>query len=243
MNPCSYCGTPMNSSRRKQCGRLECKRAFNAERMREYQRKYKAEHGHYQTRKYDKPKQYRITCVQCEAEAVVTKADATYCSHACFYDARYGVGRAPSITRLDRARRKLERAAEGKAGRIVWVAGSCTRCGTSFTRRRSGVGVQHCSRTCQLRDKAARRRALEAGAAVGSVSRWRVHERDGWTCHICGDPVDRDAVAPDLAAPVLDHVIPLARGGSHSEANLKTAHFYCNSVKRDLVDGWSTVAA
>jgi 5-methylcytosine-specific restriction endonuclease McrA len=81
-----------------------------------------------------------------------------------------------------------------------------------------------------------------AGAEVDAVSRWRIHERDGWTCHICGDPVDRDAVVPDLAAPVLDHVVPLARGGSHSEANLKTAHFYCNSVKRDLVDGWSAVA-
>ncbi|MGY1439522.1 HNH endonuclease [Streptomyces reniochalinae] len=95
---------------------------------------------------------------------------------------------------------------------------------------------------CTRRDAASRRRALEAGATVGVVSRWRVHERDGWTCHICGDPVDRIAKAPALNAPVLDHVIPLARGGEHSEANIKTAHFYCNSVKRDLEHGWSAAA-
>jgi hypothetical protein len=37
--------------------------------------------------------------------------------------------------------------------------------------------------------------------------------------------------------------VPVARGGPHTEGNLKTAHFYCNSVKRDLVDGWSATAA
>ncbi|WP_353963754.1 HNH endonuclease signature motif containing protein [Streptomyces sp. NBC_00237] len=104
------------------------------------------------------------------------------------------------------------------------------------------MGASYCSHRCSSRAQEDRRRARIAGAAVGSVSRWRVYERDAWTCHICGDPVDRDAVVPDLAAPVLDHVMPLARGGPHSEGNLKTAHFYCNSVKRDLVEGWSAVA-
>ncbi|MGW3491753.1 HNH endonuclease [Streptomyces sp. NPDC001054] len=126
---------------------------------------------------------------------------------------------------------------------MTWVAGRCVRCGNSFIRRNSGVGVQHCSRRCQAKDKADRRRAREAGARVTAASRYRIHERDHWTCHICGDPVDRHAVVPDLAAPVLDHVMPLARGGAHEEGNLATAHFYCNSVKRDLEVGWSAVAS
>jgi len=74
------------------------------------------------------------------------------------------------------------------------------------------------------------------------VSRLAIYERDDWTCHICGDQVDRNAQVPDLAAPVLDHVIPIVRGGPHTEDNLKTAHFYCNSVKRDLTDGWPAAA-
>lgn len=247
MNPCPYCNTLMESPRRKQCGAVECKRALKAEYMRGFQQRYKAEHGNYHSRQYDqgKPRQYAITCGQCGHDAVVTKAGAKYCSRVCFYDARYGAGREPGRTRPTRAERahgRLAVAARGTAGEIVWVMGSCARCGQPFTRRRSGVGVQHCSKACQRRDKASRRRAREVGAAVGTVSRWRVHERDAWTCHICGDPVDRDVVVPDLAAPVLDHVIPLARGGSHEEGNLKTAHFYCNSVKRDLVAGWAATA-
>ena len=42
---CPYCSDPMGNPRRKQCGKPECKRAFNAERMREWNQKYKAEHG------------------------------------------------------------------------------------------------------------------------------------------------------------------------------------------------------
>lgn len=31
------------------------------------------------------------------------------------------------------------------------------------------------------------------------------------------------------SAPTLDHVIPLAKGGEHSRANVRCAHFICNS--------------
>jgi 5-methylcytosine-specific restriction endonuclease McrA len=40
----------MSSKRRKQCGKPECKRAFNAERMRAWNREYQAEHGQWYTR-------------------------------------------------------------------------------------------------------------------------------------------------------------------------------------------------
>lgn len=42
---CPYCSAPMANPRRKQCGKPDCKRAFNAERMRKWQREYQAEHG------------------------------------------------------------------------------------------------------------------------------------------------------------------------------------------------------
>ncbi|MFJ8594867.1 HNH endonuclease [Streptomyces sp. NPDC093598] len=105
-----------------------------------------------------------------------------------------------------------------------------------------GTPVAYCSTACRRRERLTLRRALQHDLDAGTVSRIAIYQRDGWTCHICGDPVDRDAVVPDLAAPVLDHVVPLARGGTHDEGNLKTAHFYCNSVKRDLADGWSAAA-
>lgn len=43
--PCPYCTAPMDNPRRKQCGRPDCKRAFDAERNREWQRAYRAVHG------------------------------------------------------------------------------------------------------------------------------------------------------------------------------------------------------
>lgn len=66
--------------------------------------------------------------------------------------------------------------------------------------------------------------------------RYAVYERDGWVCQICGDAVRREAAVPDLDAPVIDHRIPLAAGGEHGPDNWQTAHFYCNSVKRDQLD-------
>lgn len=251
---CPYCNAPMTNPRRVQCGAPECKRQYTNERQREFQAKHRAATGRSYSRQYDRPrvKAYPIVCAQCGREATVTKTTSRYCSHACFYDAKYGMDRPREDNqgvaahkrlspRRRHAMRALRLAAKGTAGVVPWVAGRCTRCGDPFVRREART-VRHCSRRCQIRDKADRRRALQAGAPVDAISRYRIHTRDGWTCHICGDPVDRNAVAPDFEAPVLDHVIALAKGGSHSEDNLKTAHFYCNSVKRDLDEGWSATA-
>lgn len=50
-----------------------------------------------------------------------------------------------------------------------------------------------------------------------------LRERDGDSCHVCAAPLDGDAV--------IDHVIPLARGGPDEFANLKLTHRLCNSRK------------
>lgn len=52
-NPCPYCGDHMANVRRKQCGKPECKRAFDAERGREWQRRYREQSGQwYRSVKY-----------------------------------------------------------------------------------------------------------------------------------------------------------------------------------------------
>lgn len=257
---CPYCNVPLVNPRRVQCGAPECKRQYRNERQREFQRQHKAEHGTFYSRQYDQPrvKAYPITCVRCGREATVTKTTSRYCSHQCFYDDKYGVerprdeyagltkaehgARERAKTRRRRAERKLATAISGVRGAGLWCAGRCARCGDQFIRHSTADPTAFCSRRCRQRTDASRRRALKAGSDGSMVSRWKIFERDCWTCHICGDPVDRGAAVPDLAAPVLDHVIPIARGGPHTEDNLKTAHFYCNSVKRDLLDGWSAVA-
>lgn len=57
------------------------------------------------------------------------------------------------------------------------------------------------------------------------VSFQAVLARDGMVCHLCTLPI---AGLSDLH---FDHVVPLARGGAHSMANLKPAHAECNLRK------------
>jgi 5-methylcytosine-specific restriction endonuclease McrA len=50
--PCPYCGDPMNHPRRKQCGKPECKRAFDAERARDWRQDFTAREGKRYSSKY-----------------------------------------------------------------------------------------------------------------------------------------------------------------------------------------------
>lgn len=77
----------------------------------------------------------------------------------------------------------------------------------------------------------ANRRARERGAFVEGVSRRRVMERDGWKCHLCAEPIPKEARHPEPLFGTLDHVVPLASGGKHSYANVKAAHLTCNLRK------------
>lgn len=90
---------------------------------------------------------------------------------------------------------------------------------------------RYCSKRCKQAAITERRNARKRKAYVADVNRQAIYERDGWRCHLCGKKVKRHAAAPHPLAPTLDHVIPLARGGTHEPANVATAHFLCNSRK------------
>ena len=66
----------------------------------------------------------------------------------------------------------------------------------------------------------------------------QIAERDGWICHLC-----TGSVSPHLwghhsnpDAPVIDHVIPVARGGDDTFENVRLAHRVCNARKGAKVD-------
>jgi len=73
------------------------------------------------------------------------------------------------------------------------------------------------------------------GAFVADVSRTAVFERDGWECQLCHRAVDPSLRYPNADAASLDHIVPLARGGTHEPANVQLAHSRCNSSKKDRV--------
>lgn len=229
--PCPYCSTPMDNIRRKQCGADACKRKFQTDRMREWQRQHKAKTGEWyghQARMH--------TCKQCGKEWESKSIAPSFCSTECAWTHVHGPTRKTKKkqTRAERALKRLAKAAAGESGKGRIAAGRCLRCGQTFLLRVFDDLPAYCSSRCKRRYKAFRRRALTAGVKVAPVRRWAIYERDGWICHICGDPVNRESVFPELDCAVLDHVESLAGGGAHSEDNLKTAHFYCNSVKREL---------
>lgn len=90
-----------------------------------------------------------------------------------------------------------------------------------------------CKRWAQLNpEKAAqktmKRYAIKKAATIGKVDYFEILKRDGYICHICGKPVDKNDVH-------FDHVIPLSKGGNHSMDNIKVSHSHCNLVKSNKI--------
>jgi 5-methylcytosine-specific restriction endonuclease McrA len=63
------------------------------------------------------------------------------------------------------------------------------------------------------------------------VSRTYLAKRDGPKCHLCRHKIDLLLSYPDPHYASIDHVIPLARGGTNDLANLRLAHLVCNLSK------------
>jgi len=52
-------------------------------------------------------------------------------------------------------------------------------------------------------------------------------------CHICEQPIDYSLRYPDPRSFVVDHIIPINRGGSDTLDNKAAAHSACNWAKSD----------
>lgn len=74
------------------------------------------------------------------------------------------------------------------------------------------------------RDKRGRRREQEQLTFTMPIQYDRLLAKYGMVCHLCKKTIEKDQMS-------WDHVIPLARGGTHTEENLKPAHRRCNSLK------------
>jgi len=79
-------------------------------------------------------------------------------------------------------------------------------------------------------------RAKKYGVPSEHYTRQQIFDRDGYDCHICREPVDITATHAQGQPgweryPHIDHVIPLALGGSDTFDNVKIAHARCNLDK------------
>jgi 5-methylcytosine-specific restriction endonuclease McrA len=109
----------------------------------------------------------------------------------------------------------------------------CKGCGALFAARLEDQ--EFCCRQCGKMPKDySRKLRLMASRVSPTLRRREVFERDQWLCHICDEPIDPEAdYSLDRAS--LDHVIPIAAGGTHTMDNVRASHLRCNIQKSDTV--------
>lgn len=121
----------------------------------------------------------------------------------------------------------------------------CPMCGAKIPSRR-----KYCSRACAFAAARANhiprrtsststaeyrrqhiRRAKRFGVPWEEFDPKEIHERDGWTCKICGLAVNPLLIWPHPMSASLDHVTDMSKGGPHSRANVQCSHLGCNFQK------------
>lgn len=118
---------------------------------------------------------------------------------------------------------------------------SCAECAKLF--ETTDERNRYCSRPCWRKrsnrvSSAIRRSRIARDGSAIRLDPITICERDGWICHLCGRPTPKELRGTtDLRAPEMDHVVPLAQGGEHNEANVACACRGCNLAKRDET-GW-----
>jgi len=157
---------------------------------------------------------YFQSCAHCGRVFSARRSEAKMCSDACRKEGK-----------------RLEWRWKNKPKHEAVI---CPECGVMFTPL-DGLRTM-CSDACGKR-KAGRvyngiRRARSRGEEAEPVDPIKVLDRDGWHCQICGKPTPKSERGTwSDSAPEVDHIVALARGGSHRYVNTQCACRACNQDK------------
>ena len=118
-----------------------------------------------------------------------------------------------------------------RRSRFAIVEGPCAWCGERFAA--STTNLISIPRLCSVRCARQEQRAHRGRFAISDVRRKRIYERDGWACQICREPMSKIYTHSDPWSPTLDHVIPQSSAPvpDNSDANLRSTHALCNSLR------------
>ena len=146
---------------------------------------------------------------------------------------------------------------ERKEAEKLAFLSKCIKCGgdVEVERQRPNTKVGCTCRACadqaalESRRKSRRirkgmDRARMRRARVEPVDPFKVFERDGWRCHLCGCKTPKEKRGTyHPKAPELDHIVPLSKGGEHSYRNTACACRACNAAKSDKILGQPSLLA
>lgn len=159
--------------------------------------------------------------------------------------------------RAERAKREAQMRAQHRAEQLSRKVSEqltmrlanhvCKNCGTDFCIESTGYNSElYCSERCQRRwheriKNEKRMDKLKTRPHDTDITLEKLFKRDDGVCYICGchcdwsDIVEKDGtkIAGDHY-PSIDHVKPVAKGGTHTWSNIKLACRACNTLK-----GWS----
>lgn len=244
---CQLCRQPTRAEGRSDtCTEQGCTRATQSRNLcaTHYTRWQRSQPGHTRTPRRRKE---QGNCEYC-AKPVIAYNKQRYCGLVCA--ARHKVSSSPEEYQTRHlAKRQVElytgptqRAPRPNKNPIKqsprqFKSGQCKVCDSWFVTLYTDVT---CSGQCQdayaklqRRIHKDRRRARKRKSYVADVSRKRVFMLDGYRCHLCNRKCNPTKTVPHPRAATIDHVIPLAAGGTHEPTNCRTACYQCNSSKSD----------
>ena len=197
-------------------------------------------------------KSKQINCERCGREHWVESSSPTrFCSLTCAQNK----GKSCSLVIYTGPRHRNTKTNKNpipkRSGTLK--SGQCRACASWFITFNMDVTCSaKCQRYWKKRSPAAleqkrmsrdRRRARKRDAFVAPVWRKKVYAADGYRCHLCNRKCkDKfsylpNSQVPHPLSPTLDHVIPLAKGGTHEPSNCRTACYECNNRKGDRGGG------
>lgn len=172
---------------------------------------------------------YFHQCLIC-GKTFITSRYATLCSDECRIIYNRNKARESSIRRDKRDRSPR----------------ACKTCGVLFVpeygdRRRVLCSTKCSAKYIDKKGKAiykAKRRARKHGVTYERIDPNKILQRDKWKCQLCGIKTPRSkrgTIEDD--APEMDHIIPLALGGTHTYFNLQCTCRKCNIEKGATMKG------
>lgn len=174
-------------------------------------------------------KTYELNCLNCGQSFVSKNKDKRTCSYECMLDHGKKIRESNYIPK-DKV---------------------CKNCGIKFTTQYGKTNEEFCSNKCRRRMNNSKQRLYNKNVRMlRIINNGRIDKnitldslivRDNGVCHICSNKVDKDDYMTNDGGyliygnmyPSIDHVIPIAKGGTHTWDNVKLAHRLCNSLKGD----------